>query len=300
MKKYLIFFILSSSLILAQGSAKDGLSFLKFGFGARNIAMGDIGVVLSNDVTALNYNPALLSEYKSPEIIFTHNEWIQDVRSELLGASFSLFNVPFAFGVNTTTVSDIETRDLPGEPLSKFDVHYFCGSLSSGFEIVDNISFGMTIKYLYEGMLVDDATGWGFDFGAYYKSPIERLVFGTALKNLGSMNVLRNQATKLPTEFSIGALYSIPVENLNSEVTVGSEYQNYTKESNNRINLGGEFFYNRLLAIRFGYKIQSADNAQNISAGVGLFWGSLNFDYAFTPFKYNLGTAHSISVKFKF
>jgi hypothetical protein len=253
MKKYIIFLIFSSSLIIAQGSAKDGLSFLKFGFGARNIAMGDIGVVLSNDVTALNYNPALLSEYKSPEIIFTHNEWIQDVRSELLGTSFSLFDIPFAFGVNTTTISGIETRDIPGEALSKFDVHYFCGSLSSGFEIIDNISFGMTIKYLYEGMLADDATGWGFDFGTYYKTPVERLVFGAALKNLGSMNILRNQATELPTEFSIGSLYSIPFENINSEVTVGTEFQDFTKENNSRINIGGEFFYNHLLALRLGY-----------------------------------------------
>jgi hypothetical protein len=300
MKKLIIILIVSSSFIFAQGSAKDGLSFLKFGFGARNIAMGDIGVVLSNDVTALNYNPALLSEYKNPEIIFMHNEWIQDVRSELLGASFDLFNIPFAFGVNTTTVSDIETRNVPGEALSKFDVHYFCGSLSSGFEVVDNISFGMTIKYLYEGMLSDNASGWGFDIGAYYKSPVERLVFGTALKNLGSMNVLRNQATELPTELSVGSLYSIPFVNLNSVVTVGAEYQNFTKENNSRINVGGEFLYNGLFALRLGYKIQSADNAQNISAGVGLFWGSLNFDYAFTPFKYNLGSAHSISVKFRF
>jgi hypothetical protein len=300
MKKIIILLIYSSLFIFPQGSAKDGLSFLKFGFGARNIAMGDIGVVLSNDVTALNYNPALLSDFRSSEIIFTHNEWIQDVRSELLGASFKLFNIPFAFGVNTTTISDIEARIKPGDVLSKFDVNYFCGSISSGFEIYENISFGLTIKYLYEGMMSDEATGWGFDFGAYYISPIESLIFGAAIKNIGKLNELRNQSTTLPTELSVGSLYSIPVENLKSEIVVGLEYQNYTKENDSRFNFGGEFFYNNLLALRIGYRLQSSDNARNLSAGVGLFWGSLNFDYAFTPFKYNLGTAHTISIKFKF
>ncbi|MCX6150162.1 MAG: PorV/PorQ family protein [Ignavibacteriales bacterium] len=300
MKKIFVCLIIISSTFYAQGAGNDGLSFLKFGFGARNIAMGEIGVVNSNDVTALNYNPALLSNFKSSEIVFTHNEWIQDVRSELLGASFKAFNLPFAVGLNTTTVSDIESRTKPGEPLSKFSANYFNGSLSTGFEIINDISFGMTIKYLYEGMLSDEATGWGFDFGAFYKSPVEGLVFGAAIKNLGSMNELRHDATKLPTEFSVGSLYSTPVENLKSLVTVGAEYQKYTRESGNHINVGGEFSYDNLIAIRLGYRIQSEDDARNISAGLGLMWGSLNFDYAFVPFKYNLGIAHTISIKFIF
>lgn len=300
MKKIVILIIALTISITAQEAGRSGLSFLKFGFGARNIALGDIGVVSSNDVTSLNYNPALLSDFTSSEIIFTHNEWIQDVRSELLGASFSAFGLPLAIGINTTTISDIETRTKPGEPLSKFNVNYFSGSLSSGFKIIDNVAFGITVKYLYEGMLSDEATGWGFDFGACYKSPIERLVFGAAIKNLGSMNELRKEATKLPSEFTAGAMYSYPLKEIKSEIILGTEYQNYTTDKISRLNFGGEFTYNELLAIRVGYQVQSSENAQNISAGLGLFWGNLNFDYAFIPFKYSLGTAHTLSIKFKF
>jgi hypothetical protein len=300
MKKILILFAALTISLYAQEAGKTGLSFLKFGFGARNIALGNIGVISSNDVTALYYNPALLSEFSGSEIIFTHNEWIQDVRSELLGASFGLFGVPFAVGINTTTISDIETRTKSGDPLSKFNANYFSGSLSTGFEIIDNIAFGFTIKYLYEGLLSDESTGWGYDLGIFYKSPVERLVFGAALRNLGSMNELRNEATKLPSELAFGSMYTIPVENLKSEVVLGTEYQNLLNDKISRLNIGGEFIYNKLVAIRLGYQLQSAENAQNISAGLGLIWGNLNFDYAFIPFKYSLGTAHTLSIKFKF
>ncbi|MBZ0200173.1 MAG: UPF0164 family protein, partial [Ignavibacteriaceae bacterium] len=102
MYKIVITVLLSFTTIMAQSAGSSGLSFLKMGFGARNIAMGDAGAALSNDVTALFYNPAGLADSYDGEVLLMHNEWIQDVRSELLGASFKLFNIPFAVGFNVT------------------------------------------------------------------------------------------------------------------------------------------------------------------------------------------------------
>ena len=47
MKKIFILLLVSSSVLLAQSAGNTGLSFLKFGFGARNIAMGDAGASAS-------------------------------------------------------------------------------------------------------------------------------------------------------------------------------------------------------------------------------------------------------------
>ena len=207
MKKLILIITISTSFIFSQSAGNSGLSFLKFGFGARNIAMADAGTAGSNDLTALYYNPAKLTLNDNSEILFMHNEWIQDVRSEMLGVKSFVFGIPFAFGFNVTNVSDIEIRTKPGEPESTFDANYFFGSLSTAFKLSDNISVGITGKYLYEGFLSDEATGFGLDFGAHYLTPIENLTASAVIKNLGSMNALRNEKTKLPSEFRIGGAY---------------------------------------------------------------------------------------------
>ena len=146
MKKILLIFIISSAAILSQSAGSSGLSFLKFGFGARNIAMGDAGTALSNDLTGLFYNPAKLALTDKSEVLFMHNEWIQDVSSEVIGVKTEFWNIPFALGFNVTSVSGIEYREIPGEPISKFDANYFFGSLSTGFFVTDEISFGASFQ----------------------------------------------------------------------------------------------------------------------------------------------------------
>ena len=62
MKKIILLIFCISILpisIFSQSAGSSGLSFLKFGFGARNVAMGDAGAAASNDVTSLFYNPAI-------------------------------------------------------------------------------------------------------------------------------------------------------------------------------------------------------------------------------------------------
>ena len=168
MYKLLTFLLLITSLASPQSAGNSGLAFLKFGFGARNIAMGDAGSSASNDLSALFYNPSRLVSFEQNEVMFMHSEWIQDVRSEVGGIKWNMFNLPFAIGFNVTSVSDIEVRNKPGEPISKFNANYFFGSLSSGLAVVGDLDFGVTFKYLYENLLNDEAAGFGFDFGFNY------------------------------------------------------------------------------------------------------------------------------------
>ncbi len=287
-----------SGAMFAQSAGSSGLSFLKNGFNARNIAMGDLGVATANDVSALFYNPAILADYQSPQLTFTHNQWIQDVSSEVFGASFQMLGLPFALGVNTTSISDIEVRTKPGEAQSTFNAHYFYGSLSTGFYITDNISTGFTAKYLYEGLFSDDATGWGFDFGLKYKNVIEGLDLGASYSNIGSMNKLRNEETELPTDLRVGAAYNFGLSEIQSDVVVTGGIQKYTQTDDTHIHVGAEIFYNEIIALRGGY--MSGYDSKGLTAGLGLLWNSINFDYAFVPFDYGLGDSHIISLMYTF
>jgi len=298
MKKLLITILLSTSIMFAQSAGKSGLAFLKLGFGARNVAMGDLGVATANDVTALNYNPALISNFQNSQLVFTHNELIQDSRSELFGASFSLFNLPFAVGINTTTISDIEIRTQPGEAQSKFNVNYFYASLSTGFNVTENLSLGVTAKYLNENLFLAEANGFGFDFGASYKNIIEGLNIGASLRNIGSMNELLHEKTELPVDLRIGAAYNMPLESLESDVTVTGGFQKYTETEDSHIHFGGEFLFKKMFAVRAGY--MTGYESKALTAGLGVFWNSINFDYAFAPYDYDLGSSHTISLMYNF
>lgn len=298
MKKTLIILFLTSTLSLAQSAGNSGLAFLKFGFGARNIAMGDAGASSSNDLSALFYNPSRLVSFEHNEVMFMHSEWIQDVRSEVGGVKWNMFNIPFAVGFNVTTVSDIEVREKPGEPISKFNANYFFGSLSSGFSIIQDFDFGATFKYLYEGLLNDEATGFGFDFGLNYTTSVEGLSASAVIKNIGSMSALRNDETKLPAEFRVGGAYQIALEKSKLDLIFAGEFQKYIDNDDIHLIGGGEVIYNKVFAARVGY--QSGYEARGFSGGVGISWGSLRLDYAFLPFSLGLGNANLFSVQFKF
>lgn len=298
MIKIFLFLLVSGTISFAQSAGNSGLSFLKFGFGARNIAMADAGTVGSNDLTALHYNPAKLTLNDHNEILFMHNEWIQDVRSEMLGVKSFLFGIPFALGFNVTTISDIEIRTKPGEPESTFDANYFSASLSTGFNLSSEISTGITAKYLYEGLLSDEATGFGVDLGLHYVTPIEKLTASAVLKNIGSMNALRNEKTKLPAEFRVGGAYNFDLGENKFDVISVLELQKYLDADDIHINLGAEVFYDNLIALRVGY--QSGWESRGFTGGLGLRWGNLGFDYAFLPFSLGLGSANLFSLQFKF
>ena len=298
MKKILSLIILASTISLAQSAGSSGLSFLKFGYGARNIAMGDAGASASNDLSALFYNPSRLVSTEMNEVLFMHNEWIQDIRSEVGGIKWNMFNIPWAVGFNVTTVDDIEVRERPGEPISKFNANYFFGSLSSGFNVIDHLDFGLTFKYLYEGLLNDESTGYGFDFGLNYATPIEGLTASTVIRNIGAMNELKVEKTKLPTEFRLGGSYNFGYESSKTNFVVVAELQKYLDTDDTHVIGGIEGVYSQTFALRVGY--QSGYEARSFTGGIGIMWGSLRFDYAYMPFSLGLGNANLFSIQFKF
>ncbi len=298
MKKLLLLILISTGGLCAQTAGNSGLSFLKLGFGARNIAMSDLGVVAVNDLSSLNYNPALLRENIKQQFSFTHNSLFQDLSSEMFAGSFSLFNMPFAVGVNTTSVDNIEIRTKPGEPDATFNANYFTASISTALNIYENLNGGVSIKYLYESMYSDDATGLAFDLGLSYRGLIEGMSFGVTLRNIGSMNDLRNENTKLPTDFRAGAAYSFGLEQVNLAFTTLAGIQKYTDTDDMHLHVGGEAVYNNFFSVRLGY--MSGYDAKNITAGFGLLWKSLNIDYAYVPVKYGLGDSHIFSFTYTF
>lgn len=297
MKKIIVLIIFAVS-VFPQDAGKTGFAFLKNGFGARNIALGDFGIAGNSDVTALNYNPANIALNPGYRIFVSHNEWIQDIRSEMVGASFKFLGIPMAAGVNTTSISGIEVRHNPGDAEASFDAQYFFGSLSAGYAVTDNLFAGATIKYLYEGIYSDDDSGLAYDFGVTYMNLIDNLELAASVRNLGSVNKLRNESTKLPSDFRLGAAYDFDIQSVASTLKILGGIQKYTEQEDIHFHGGAEVTYSEILSVRLGYI--TGWESKSISFGMGVFWNSINFDYAYTPFDYGLGSGHTISLMYSF
>ena len=289
---------LSYSIALGQTAGNTGLSFLKIGASAKSIAASDIGF-LNSDAASVYYNPASVNLQKSASVMFTHQMWIQDLTSEIVNANFTFWGLPIAVGVNTTKIKGFEIRTKPSsEPDGTFNVNYFYGNLSTGFTLVENLEFGVTIKYLYESLLSDDASGTGYDFGLIYTNLVENLNVGASVRNLGSMNALRTEKTKLPSDFIINSTYNIELENSSLELMPVIGVQKYLDVDNLHIHVGSEIVYDKQFALRVGYV--TAYEAKGISAGAGFYWNGFNIDYAFTPFSYGIGNANTFSLVYTF
>jgi hypothetical protein len=275
------------------------MAFLKLGTSARGIAMADAMSAHSSGSAATYYNPAGLrpgaAEGNPGEIMLMHKEWIQDARTEFLGAAVGLgADQALGISINSTTVSDIEIRTRPGPADGTFTSRNYALGLSYALRFSDVLWAGVTGKYLYEKILVDDASGWGVDLGAQYKTPVRNLSAGVVLANLGSMGSLRTESSTLPTLLRLGGAYTGELESISSEYLLAADYQLYTGPGQSLVSTGGELVFREAFALRAGYLIGS--ETRSFSAGIGIRHGIIGFDYAYAPLSSDLGTSHTFSL----
>ena len=295
--------ILSCSIIIPQHSdaqaGRSGLSFLKIGISGRGVSMGDAMSADVSGAAATYYNPAGLLRsgdgHASSQIMVMHKEWIQDTRMQFLGAQVALDDDnALGFSLINTTISDIEIRTRPGGPEGTFSARNYALGASYARRLSDDLHVGITGKFLYEKILIDEASGAAVDLGLQYRTPVEGLTVGAAVANLGSLNDLRNEKTKLPALVRAGPSYSTSTDGIHSSLVIAADILYIFPDKRARLNFGGELFFQESVAARAGYQIGS--EGRGFSTGLGLRYGIIIVDYAFALLALDLGQTHTISV----
>ena len=282
------------SLSAQTENASTGLAFLKLGVGGRAIGMGEAYSALSDDASGMYYNPAGISFGAGDEVTLMHKQWVFGTTSEFLGSTVHSQNFTFGFGLNSTNVDGIEIRQQPGPPEGTFGLHDLAVSATASWRIDTSLSIGVTGKFLYEKIYVDESDGGAFDFGARYQYD-RNFAFAAVITNIGSMSTLLNEPIVLPAGARFGASFrSTPADYL--AFTLASDVLKTFKDNGTRIDIGGELAYNSFLAFRTGY--QFGYDAKGFSAGFGLRYGVVQLDYAFVPFLDQLGDTHTFALTF--
>ena len=106
----------------------------------------------------------------------------------------------------------------------------------------------------------------------------------------------KKESIRFPLVMKLGAQYLWEMNALNV-FTFSGEFVKYSSEEL-KANLGFEYGFANMIFSRLGYKFNYDE--QNVTAGIGIKLNDFNFDYAFTPYQNDLGTAHRFSVSYNF
>jgi hypothetical protein len=272
-----------------------GLAFLKLGIGARATGMGEAFVAVSDDATALYWNPAGICQLQGSQLTMMHAEWFQDIRFEYLGAVLSRDTHAYGLSLTLNTVAQIERRvKASDQPLGIFSSHDLALALSYARKIGSRWNLGGSLKVLYEKIHLDDGWGWAVDAGFQYDTFVDGLTAGGSILNLGPKMKLRSEKFSLPAIYKLGLSYRPGLLSFQStDVTLAMDL---SKPADNRLRVhsGGELRLYDLVALRCGY--QTGYDEKGLSTGLGFRQKRFRIDYAFVPYSSDLNDTHRISL----
>lgn len=296
------------------GGQRAGIStaqFLKIGVGGRATAMGDAFVAVANDVSALYWNPAGLTQFSDNQVIFSHNQWVVDINHDFVGAVYHLDDAN-SFGVSLTGLTmdemKVTTEYAPfgtGEYFGFSDVGI---SVSYSRKMTDQFSFGGTVRYIEETLDKLKMRGFMIDLGTYYWTGLGSTRFAVTVSNFGNdlapdgEVVLVGNRTKSewqsfspPTMFRIGFAFE-PYEDEQHRVTTSIQL-NHPNDNSENVSLGAEYVWNKMFFARGGYKFNVEEQNYSFGAGVNvpISIANVSVDYAFANFS-RLGSAHRFSI----
>lgn len=315
---FTIFFVLNSST-LAQlfpvlGGQRAGIStaqFLKIGVGGRATALGDAFVAISDDASALYWNPAGLTQFTDNQVMFSYNQWIVDIDHNFFGAVFHLDETN-TFGVSLTslTMADMKvtTEFAPSGTGEYFGFKDIGIAVSYSRKMTDQFSFGGTVKYIEETLDKLKMRGVMIDLGTYYWTGLGSTRFAVAVTNFGN-NLAPDgevilvgqriksdwQAFAPPTMFRIGFAFE-PYQTDMHKITTSIQL-NHPNDNSENVSTGFEYTWNKMFFLRGGYKINVEEQNYSFGAGVNVPINIAQFtlDYAFANFT-RLGSAHRFSL----
>ena len=299
MKKYITLIIwmafVGTSLAAFRSEGKTGLSFLKIGIDARAVGMGEAYTAITADASATFWNPAGLVSASRSNVIFNHNQWIQGITGEFAALSLRRGKTAWAIHVRSFNIDAIPVRIIPSEnPLEETSAHYLSAGLSYSRPLNSEINFGVTIKYIFEKIFIESASGAALDFGFIYHSPFPNLKLGAAVQNIGRMGRFRKERSRLPMITRLGVVYQVnPLRDVTGNLAL-----DFVKplEENIRLHMGGEFILYKHLSLRVGF--QDGYAARGYTMGIGIQRSAIRLDYAIIPFGEDLGVTHRFSVNF--
>ena len=325
--------LISSTSALAQlvpnlGGQRTGISafqFLKLGVGARGVAMGESFVAVANDVSALYWNPAGLTQFKEDQAMASHTEYVVDIKHDFFGIVYHITDQD-AVGASFSSLymkdMEITTEAQPFGTGRYFTFGDIAVGLTYSKRMTDQFSFGATVKYVEETLDVLKKRSVMVDLGTFYWTGLGSTRFAVVISNFGAdVNPVGTvsqfngtvasafQSFSLPTVFKLGVAYD-PIDSDDQKLTTSVQL-NHPNDNAEHFRIGLECSWQQTFFVRGGLKrtigqrLLAADGTSEedftLGAGVNVAVGisKVSADYAFSNYN-RLGTVHRISLAFTY
>jgi len=298
---------------LAFGQAKVGTAgaqFLEIGVSARAIGMGEAFLGVSDDASALYYNPGALSLLTQKEVVFTHVDYPAGIKYEFIGFVYPVPSLAgtigaafYALHMGDMPVTGYDFADGNGQTFTARD---YAIALTYSAGLTDRFSVGLTVKNITELLAQYKATGWAMDLGTYYDTGYRNFKICMAISNFGPDMAFISEDYPLPIDFRFGTAIDV-VQSEKSRLTAAVQ-ASHPNDNLEKYSVGLEYWFNDIFALRGGKKF-NYDYYEEGDFGGGLTFGAgarfnfsayrLNLDYAYQDLGY-LDTVNRFSLGFRF
>ncbi|HUV30114.1 MAG TPA: PorV/PorQ family protein [Acidobacteriota bacterium] len=267
--------------VAASDAGRTAADFLQIGPGARAAGLGNAFTAVSEGALASYWNPAGLSVLDHGEVLFSHFAWYQDIALEYGSFAYPLHDGVVA-GVSFTYLNygQIDGYDAGGLPTGDLTAYDWAAALSLGVDVRDNLSLGVSAKYVRQQLDSYDAAAPAVDLGVMYR--LDRVNLALAVVNVGGKMNFEAQPEKLPSAARVG----VSVVPFSADLTGAFEI---VKEFYGGVTIrqGVEAGFDERYYLRTGYDHRTGEDGRSfmsgLSFGAGLRFDFGQFDYAYSP-----------------
>lgn len=302
----LICFVLLTGHIFAEGDGGVTLPVLNYIPGTRAMGLGAAYTALSDDVSALFWNPAGLGTMIRQEVSCLYEKLYEGTTFWFLGYALPVYGVgTFSAGLIYLGTSDIVGVGENLEDLGVYSDSQMMLILAYGAPLYNIKKFrsrhlrfldvGAGLKFVKHSMSHYTSYGIALDLGAKYVPSkttgfLHNFTFGLLVQNiLPPTHKFDDIREWYPLTLKFGTCFKTLYDTLliNLDLT-----QILFRKSTLELNVGIEYIAMRIIPLRVGYK-------NGLTGGIGIILRDFLFDYALN-YNFDLGVVHQFSISYKF
>lgn len=290
-------------VVLAMCTGAAGQEFLRIGVGARALGMGGAFTAVSDDASALAWNPAGLGGLSSKELATMHAELAGVSRYDFVGYAHPTGAGTVAAGARRLSQGGLEGRDASGGTTGTFSASDTAVDLAYGLKAGPRASLGASARYIRGVIAGVSAQTFALDLGGLYRlAPLGPGTpqLGAAVQNLGPGLRFLDERAALPLTVAGGLGYRLPVGLL-----LAADVRHSPEARSTEASVGTEYALHSSFAVRVGYAAAGASGRERapglrgMAGGFGLKGYGYSLDYSAAPFG-ELGSGHRFSLGARF